>query len=344
MPEVTIVTPTYRHEGFIAQCIQSVLAQTFTDWEMIIVDDGSDDKTVQVAEKFLDRRITIIQREHKGPYAIGESYALALTSTDSRYVAVLEGDDRWPSTKLSVQVAALNESAAVLSYGRAGLIDESGRQYATYRCSAAKHHGNNDPVGSVLLPLVKLMFITGVTVMLRRDELVEAGGFIQPDGIPYVDHPTWLRLGLRGPFCFVPETLGYWRRYRRQITTSSWTERPNLDRGPYLEEILDMARPILPAKDWSHLRSAVVRDGPRQFEEAIFSQARMALIDGEWRKASCELARLLRSGTGRMRPLALAGLAAGVVHRDLESLIAAAGRHALPSRRHLLRHSPLERE
>src|SRR5271154_2723962 len=100
MPSVSVLSPSYRHAAFIGECIRSVQAQTVSDWEMIVVDDGSDDGTPEIAESFNDPRIFVIRRPHEGVAGLGRSYALALSRARGEFLAILECDDTWPATKL----------------------------------------------------------------------------------------------------------------------------------------------------------------------------------------------------------------------------------------------------
>ena len=222
MPKVSILSPTYQHSAFIGDCINSVLAQTMQDWEMIIVDDGSDDGTPDIAESFHDPRIVVLRRQHEGVAGLGRAYASALARSTGAFVAILECDDTWPATKLEDQLPQFNDPSVVLAYGSAGLMDESGCVYARYRHTPRGRVGNNDPVGTILPALVDVNFIVAVTVMLRRRALEQIGGFFQPSEVPYVDHPTWLRMAAAGTFARSPLVLGNWRRYGRQVTTRSW--------------------------------------------------------------------------------------------------------------------------
>jgi len=101
---VSVLSPTYQHAAFIGDCIRSVLAQTVQDWEMMIVDDGSEDGTPDIAESFHDPRIVVLRRQHGGVAGLGRAYALAVASSGSPLVAILEGDDTWPPTKLEDQL------------------------------------------------------------------------------------------------------------------------------------------------------------------------------------------------------------------------------------------------
>lgn len=333
MPVVTVLTPTFQHAAFIGSCIQSVRAQTVRDWEMVVVDDGSEDGTPEIAESFHDPRIHVLSRPHEGVAGLGRSYALALARSRSPYVAILEGDDAWPPTKLEYQLPLFEDPGVVLAYGAAELVDESGSVYARYRHAPRGAISRNDPVGSIVPALVALNFIVAVTVMARRSALEQVGGFLQPDDIPYVDHPTWLRLARVGRFARSEEVVGQWRRYGSQITTRSWLG-GTPDRTPYLRAIAEEFHD-LDAREWATLMSLIDRDSFRQRQEAVIARGRIALVEGRWREAAQAFARIMREGEPRSRVVAAAGLVAAGMRTDLEGLIAAAGRHSLPSRRHL---------
>jgi len=332
-----VLSPTYQHAAFIGDCIRSVLAQTVQDWEMVIVDDGSDDGTPDIAESFHDPRIVVLRRAHEGVRGLGRAYASAVAGTTSPLVGILEGDDTWPATKLEDQLPLFNDPAVVLAYGSAGLIDESGCVYARHRHAPRGRVGSNDPVGTILPALVNVNFIVAATVMVRRCALEQIGGFFQPSGIPYVDHPTWLRLATTGRFARSSRVLGYWRRYARQVTTRSWFDTA-LDRAPYLQAVAAEARSVVTADVFAALTASTRRDPSRQREEAQIAIGRVALLEGHWRRAAAVFAELLRTGEPRTRVVAAVGLLCAGSRTDLEPLIGAMGRHSLPSRRHLASH------
>lgn len=338
MSRVSILSPTYQHAAFVGDCIRSVLAQTVQDWEMIIVDDGSDDGTPDIAEAFHDPRITVLRRQHEGVAGLGRAYASALARSTGTYVAILECDDTWPSTKLEDQLPLFNDPSVVLTYGSAGLMDESGCVYARYRHAPRGKVGNNDPVGTILPALVDINFIVAVTVMLRRCALERIGGFFQPSGVPYVDHPTWLRMAAAGTFARSPLVLGNWRRYGRQVTTRSWFDTVP-DRTPYLRAVAEDVREIVTADVSAALIASSRRDPARQREEAAIAEGRVALLEGNWRQAVEVFKQLIQTGEPRTRAVATVGLLCAGGRTDMERLISAVGRHSLPSRRHLASHS-----
>ena len=121
-PLVSIISPAYNHEKFIADCIESVLSQTWSNWEMIIIDDGSTDSTFSIASDYAgkDSRIKAFTRKNIGIFRLGESYNFALSHCSGKYVAVLECDDVWFPEKLKLQIEDLEnkpECRAVLGAG-----------------------------------------------------------------------------------------------------------------------------------------------------------------------------------------------------------------------------------
>ncbi|MFV1979713.1 MAG: glycosyltransferase family 2 protein [Rhodothermia bacterium] len=223
---VSIITPTYNHKGFIGPSIASVLGQTYPDWEMIIVDDGSTDGTADIARRFAkkDERIKVFPRENVGIFRLAETYNFGLAQSSGELVAVLEGDDVWEPNKLELQVKALESNPdTVLSWGNVviasanldpiglSLSDDVDRDRSAF---------DNRPVGVLLNQMYLENIISAVTMVIRRNELEAIGGFQYRDRLPLVDYPTILSLVVRGPFAYVGETLAHWRWHPNQVTKS----------------------------------------------------------------------------------------------------------------------------
>lgn len=222
-PLVSIISPTYNHENYIADCIKSVLAQSYDNWEMIIIDDGSTDNTFSIAQEFekKDDRIKAFTKENVGIFRLGESYNFALSKCKGKYVAILECDDIWLPEKLTVQIAVMEERPeCVLSWGKAYLssIDLSENYYLAPKNIEDKELFNNKPIGSFLKKFIYTTLIPALTIVIRKDELVALGGFVQKYNLPLVDIPTTLELLLRGEFAFIDQPLGHWRIYPTQVT------------------------------------------------------------------------------------------------------------------------------
>lgn len=123
MPQISVIIPSYNHEAFIEECIESVLQQSFQDFEIIITDDGSRDGTVAIIERFTDPRIKLFRQSvNKGACVAANN---CLEHSQGQYIAMLSSDDVWMPEKLEVQVDYLNshrETAAV--FGKVLWIDE----------------------------------------------------------------------------------------------------------------------------------------------------------------------------------------------------------------------------
>jgi glycosyltransferase involved in cell wall biosynthesis len=222
-PLVSIITLAYNHEEFIEHCIRSVLNQGFKNWEMIIIDDASSDKTHEIASCFpkKDKRIKIIRHKTNwGIERLKDLYNYALNQAKGKLIAILEADDFWPKEKLEKQIRAFRSKNVVLSYGNWALVNQSGkivyiRNYKKFNRKLL----NNHPISSILNLFLTLQFDIGSqAVLIRKKTLLEVGGFNSNKYYPFVDIPTYLQLSLKGEFNYIPQLLGYYRRTR----SSSW--------------------------------------------------------------------------------------------------------------------------
>ncbi len=215
-PLVSIITPTFNHEAFIGQCVGSVLDQTYQNWEQIIVDDGSTDQTGRIVKEHEHERLAYIWQEHRGIVHLADSYNKALSVAKGGLIAILEGDDYWPSDKLAKQISYFEEEDVILTYGYCRTVTPNGRFLSDITLPRDPSVRDNSPVGSMLKALAKPTgIIASQTVMIRKSAIEHIGGFVQPDYLPMVDYPTWVRLSLEGRFRGIPCILGFWRRHAR---------------------------------------------------------------------------------------------------------------------------------
>jgi teichuronic acid biosynthesis glycosyltransferase TuaG len=121
---ISIITPSYNSSKFISQTIESVISQTYENWEMIIVDDMSPDNSNEIIEEFIkkDSRIKLIKLEKNGGPAVARNRAIK--EAQGRYMAFLDADDLWMPEKLKKQIAFMNENDLAFTYSSYGLIDE----------------------------------------------------------------------------------------------------------------------------------------------------------------------------------------------------------------------------
>jgi len=229
LPLVSIITPTYNHEKYITDCIHSVQLQTYSNWEMLVVDDGSTDSTLLIAKELAanDPRIKVFTQKNIGIFRLGETYNFALSHSKGKYIAVLEGDDVWLPEKLTLQLGELeNDELIVLSFGQAysSTTDLKSNYALTDFSTRSIDVLQNDPVGSATNQLLFSNFIVALTVLIRRSALDKIGGFKQSHQLPLVDLTTWIELSLCGKFSCIQQPLGNWRFYPNQITKTYTAE------------------------------------------------------------------------------------------------------------------------
>lgn len=221
-PVVSIITPTFNFEKYIDQCIKTVINQSFKKWEMIIIDDQSTDDTINIIKSYAARDPRIILIQHKKNWGIKRlknTYNQALKISKGKYIAILEGDDFWPRYKLERQVNSLERNNAILSFGDAIFTDELGKGFDVLYYQQEINMLNNKPIGSIIELFLDFNFyFSPVTVVIKKDILLEIKGFQNSPYYPFVDFPTWLRLALEGYFIYEREIMGFYRRHKK----SSW--------------------------------------------------------------------------------------------------------------------------
>lgn len=126
LPMVSIVMPSYNASAFIAESIESVLAQSYGGWELLITDDCSKDDSYAIAQRYAaqDGRVRSFRLEKNGGAAIARNYSLGLAA--GRYVAFLDSDDLWKPKKLEQQLAFMQKTNAAFTYTDYELMSERG--------------------------------------------------------------------------------------------------------------------------------------------------------------------------------------------------------------------------
>ncbi|MEH6722317.1 MAG: glycosyltransferase family A protein [Qipengyuania sp.] len=123
-PRMSVVMPVYNVEAYIAEAIQSVLDQTFEDFELIIVDDGGQDGSMDLARSFDDSRIRIVPQENRG---LAGARNTGIAEAQAPYIALLDSDDRWHQDKLMLHFVHLQANPKIgVSYAGSRMIDEHG--------------------------------------------------------------------------------------------------------------------------------------------------------------------------------------------------------------------------
>ena len=332
-PSVSIITPTYNHENFIGPCIESVLNQTYPDWEQLIIDDGATDRTAQVIGGYSDPRIRYFFQNNQGIEALAHTYNRALREARGELIAILEGDDLWPADKLSTMVPGFLDKGTILAYGIPKEINTLGElsrrlpRQVRKRLTLPQSILANDPVGSATSFLLRRdghEMIAPSTVIIRRWALDSIGGFQYVPNLCTTDFPTFLRLSLLGRFLFIPKVMGYRRRH--------------INSGVFCH--LSQMAGAVPDLVQQMLREAgreLSQDQRRRIEKSWqlscydeeFTRGRLCLLDRRWGSARNHFEHALSFTQMRIALAALAGWALSWLHGDLEGLFKLAGRAEL---------------
>jgi len=192
MPAVSVILPTFNRTKYLRLAVESVYAQTYTDWEIIVADDGSSEETQSYLRSIGSSTVRTIWLRHSGNPSRVRNAAIA--AADCRYLAFLDSDDIWAPSKLERQIAAMGGRANCRwSYTACDRIDENGRPLINERLRTMVLQE-----GWIFEPLLKLdIAIALPSVIATRDVIDEMGGFDEQQRFGEF-HDLCLRLALKG--------------------------------------------------------------------------------------------------------------------------------------------------
>jgi glycosyltransferase involved in cell wall biosynthesis len=214
MPVVSVIIPAYNAEAFLARAIRSVEAQSFRDFEIVVVDDGSTDGTADVAQGFSGVRY--VRGSHQGEAGARN---LGLEEATGELAAFVDADDEWLPEKLDRQIAFMERQGSSFSYTDSYLVRDGSR--VRYSTLARPRHGE------ILSPLIDdwldQAFILPTEVMASRALLQGAGGFETGlSSAGHVDYGLWLKLALRRTrFDYLDEPLALWYRGHESVSSDA---------------------------------------------------------------------------------------------------------------------------
>ena len=231
MPKVSVVIAAYNSMRYLPQTLDTVLAQTFQDFEVIIVDDGSDDHIKAWAETLTYPQVKFFSQANAGSAAARNT---ALSHATGDYVAFLDADDLWEPRKLETHVQVLDDRPEVgLVYSWVATIDEQDRPQGKV-CA-------NSELGDVLPRLIEHDIIEcGSNPVIRRTCFERVGGF--DTSFPYAQTwEMWLRIALVYPFSCVQEPLVNYR-FHPGNTSKKW-QKMEANYHAIIEKVFAIAPP-----------------------------------------------------------------------------------------------------
>lgn len=201
MPLISVIIPAYNAERTILETIESVQQQTFSDFELIVINDGSTDRTLERLDTVEDPRLQIFSYSNGGlPVARNRG----ISHATGEFIAFLDADDLWTPDKLELQLAALqHRPEAGVAYSWTYFMDDQGKSF---------HVG--EPIffeGNVYAKLLVSNFIASGSNPLIRRQAIESVGEFDSTLRAAEDWDYWLRLAPRWPFVIVPKPQIFYR-------------------------------------------------------------------------------------------------------------------------------------
>lgn len=232
---VSIIIPLYRSEAFILDTLQSVFEQTYEDFEVIIVDDGSPDDSADVCRRIGDPRIRIFQRENSGPC---RSRNFGISQGRGEFIAFLDHDDHWLPEKLEKHVRHLNENPDVgYSFGPSQFMDLDGNPLSLFQVPKLRDITPRDvicrnPAGNGSVPVIRRVLLDAVSFTTERDGKPEVM-FFDDEAAGWEDTELWFRMihqtdwKLEG----IPDCLTLYRLTPGGITSDAEKKQAAFERG-----------------------------------------------------------------------------------------------------------------
>ena len=181
--KVSVIMPAYNAARYIEQSIRSVISQTFTDWELLVIDDCSDDETAGIADRLagMDDRIKVIRREQN--CGVAQNRNFGVTTAQGEWIAFLDSDDLWNKDKLKKQVELIKKHPdAEISYTASTFIDEDGKAYPCVMHAKPMLTYNE---------LLHRNLMSCSSVMVKRDMMLR---FPMENDEMHEDYVSWLRI------------------------------------------------------------------------------------------------------------------------------------------------------
>ncbi len=294
--KVSVVMPVYNVEKFVAQAVQSVLDQSYEDFELLIVDDCSPDRSIEICRQFDDPRIRIIS--HRVNRGLAGARNSGVRHAQGELIAFLDSDDCWHPNKLRRHVQHLHQNPRVgLSFSRSEFIDEAGNSLGCYQMPRLKNITPRylfarNPIGNGSAPVI------------RREALEEIAYMADFDGVPesrYFDSTLrqsediecWMRIALTTYWKIegIPAALTYYRLNSGGLSASIFKQ---LESWEQMRILTARYAPGFVAQHGQHARAFQLRYLARQAIRLHDGKAALLLCR---RALACDWRILLREPT-----------------------------------------------
>lgn len=227
MPKISIITTTYKHQDYISQTIESILCQTFTDWELLIWDDSPDDETWNIIQSYVEKYPDKIKARHNSPnkWIVGNmNFVLEKVSNESEYIAFLEWDDIFTSDNLEEKIKIFEKYSEVwLVYNNLDFINWNLEIFYSNALRKAPYYLKNQKLSKLDLMKYETFYVSYSTLMIKK-EILEKEKIVNPTDDKLYSVSDWdlfFRISTQYNCYWIEESFTLYRRHDCNISSNN---------------------------------------------------------------------------------------------------------------------------
>lgn len=230
-PKVSIIIPVYNGEKYLKEAIDSVIKQTYKNWELVLINDGCQDNSQKIIDEYVkkNKKISTFKQKNQGQSAARN---FGVKKSSGEYVAFLDQDDRYYPHKLERLVSFLERRREYgMVYSDVDTLDVDGNIFLVSSLTSGLSGGH--PKRSIIDCVSRDMFIVPGSTLIRREVFEDVGGF-DPDLSGYEDDDLFMRIFRKHKIGFIKQSLLQWRIY---ADSCSYSDRMRKSRLIYFKKL-----------------------------------------------------------------------------------------------------------
>ena len=216
-PLVSLIMPLYNHEKYIKKSINTILNQSYKKIELIIIDDGSTDKSAEIVKNFKDKRIKYFYQKNRGVKELNKTINKGFKLSSGSLITMVTSDDFWPKNRLKKQIGFFKNDNIDLVFGNMAIVDENGK-LITYKKPDIPDNFNSLEKKIKIKNYFYTNYIPQPTTLIRAKALKKINGYIQKKYMYAEDYPTQLNLMMNGEILYIDQNFSYYRLHENQMT------------------------------------------------------------------------------------------------------------------------------
>ncbi len=321
-PLISILIATYNRLDFVRQTLTSCLSQSYLNFEVILLDDGSTDGTREWGEAILDSRVHYRYVSHRGAGALAEIYSDMLAMAQGEYIALLDADDFYIDSvaveSLATAIVDIVDEDVKMVFGSVQPVDVAGRPFSIdVGFTLSRHQQLNSNALSrsdFVKNLLQTNFIPANAVLIEAQALRAVGGFRSFPSFPAQDFQTWLALALDYRILHIPRIITAWRHHPGQTTSTRGLALAEGSPG-VIRHFFNLAvqKGLLQQADWPEIETAFHLSLGRNYWAQVQHMARAQ----RWSDVRRYARKQFAYGTWPMRVEAIVACTASFVRWDV---------------------------